>query len=237
MVRRWSYINLLNQPITQNFMTSWHSSFEATVNAYMYLRKPFYPATKLTRRRWARRRHLTNWIALSTVMSNWASSYLFYRQVEKSIYAQLLTKHSYVALSILNFKNSIPALHKNTEKVLASSVIKKVFTYYTHFSSPRLKFLQAFKFTNLTFVSLFGSAHTSKASLPSFLAESPTAVPFLVDNYESFTPTTTNFSSNVLNPLSNLQLVFSLMLRLSIASIIALRRLFVRLLSFSLRNQ
>ena len=169
-------------------------------------------------------------------MSNWASSYVFYRQVEKSMYAQLLTKHSYVALNILSFKNSIPALHKNTEKVVASSVIKKVFTYYTYLSSPRLKFLQAFKFTNLTFVSLFGSTHTSKAALPNSLTESSTAVPFLVDNYESFTPTTTNFSSNLLSPLSNLNLIFSLALRLSIGSLIALRRLFVRLLFFSFSN-
>ena len=220
MVRRWSYINQLNQPTIYKFEAARHSAFESTVNTYMYLRKPFYSSTKLTRRKWARRRHLTNWISLSAVMSNWSSSYRFYCNLEKSLYAQLLTRHSFIAFSVLSFKSSIPALHRSTEKIVASSLINKVFKYYANPSFARLRFFQTLKFTNITFISLFNSAHTSTSSVYNSLNDSAAVVPTLLDNADSFTSLGT-----AIQPTNDLSLLLSTILRMFLASVIALRRL------------
>ena len=184
MVRRWSYINQINRISSSEFQSSSDAAFDSVVNSHMYLRKSFNSSTTITRRKWARRRHLSNWLSISNVMSNWSSSYLFNRRLLKALHAQLLTKHSFIVLSVLSFKNSIPSLHKNTESVISSTLTRSLFNYFQRYNSSRLMFFKSLKNINVTFLSL--TSKPKKGFDVSNLKSSSAFVPMLLDAGESF---------------------------------------------------
>ncbi len=234
MVRRWSHINQMNALAPSLYRAPTEASFESTVNACMYLRKPFYSATTLTRRKWARRRHLSNWLALANVMSNWSSAYLFYRHTEKATYSQFLTRYSYLSFGILAFKNSLPAMHRSSETVISSTLTKKILRYFSNSKLPRFYYFRSLKFTNVTFTSLLTLPNKSRLLPPQNLLESTFSVPFLVDAGNFLLPFTSPVSKTSLSPINSFLGLTSLSLQALLSSTIALRKLLIMLLHWSL---
>ena len=225
MVRRWSYINQINRISFSEFQSSSDAAFDSVVNSHMYLRKSFNSSTTITRRKWARRRHLSNWISISNAMANWSSSYLFNRRLMKALYAQFLTKNSFIALSVLSFKNSIPSLHKNTESVVSSTLTRSLFSYFQRYNSNRLMFFKSLKNINVTFLSL--PSNSIKGLDIAGLKSSSAFVPMLLDAGKSFS--SIELTSGKLRAVYMLSALQKILLKQHLAVLTSLRKAFVLL--------
>lgn len=202
MVRRWSHINYFNKIKFVNFQNVYEGSFDFNVNSNMYLRKHFSGTTTLTRRKWARRKHLTSWLALSMVMSDWSRSYRFNRQILKTLYVYSLTKSTVVAFSTLGFKNSLPSLHKNTENVVLSSISKKFIYYFNNCNQILFNFFRNYKNLNLTFIAF--------AATPNFSSidnDSTMFINLLISSFGTLTPANKNLKKTLTSSLCTAQLM------------------------------
>lgn len=153
MVRRWSYINSINTFYNQGYDSKRQSAFGVTVKATMYFRKPYSAYTVLSRRRWARRKHLFGWLALSNVLKTWAQTYRFQRNYLKSSSRTHFSKSSFLAFNTISLRNSLPSKHQGAESVVVSSLTRKVLRYFSTLLNPRLRSLMSFKNINLSMVS------------------------------------------------------------------------------------
>jgi len=159
MVRRWSYINMINDVQPSAFRNAKNVAFSVTMNTSMYLKKIYTPATTLVRRKWSRRRHLHNWLAITNVMKDWARGYRFYRNYNNFVFNQYFTRNSFIAFNLVSAKNSIPCLHAGSEDVLAASVTRRVLKYFSWASNTRLRFLTSIKHSAILLVS-YDSLHS-----------------------------------------------------------------------------
>ena len=183
MVRRWSYINIINGLSSPEFKITRRVAFSTTMNTSMYLRKLYTPATTLIRRRWSRRRHLHNWLATTNILKDWARGYRFYRNYNNFVFNQHFTKNSFLAFNLVSAFNSIPCLHKGSLDVITGSVTRRVLSYFNHFSNPRLKFLRFMKYSAILSVS-YDPNHLDLSDFESHAA----LVPLVVDNLGSVLP-------------------------------------------------
>lgn len=141
MVRRWSYINQMNNAHLSGFRLVRKGAFDVNMNSTMYLRKSYALSTKNPRHRWARRKHLYNWIPLANVLKDWAKTYRFYRKYNKFVFNQYFTKNSLLSFNLVSSLNSIPCLHKGSENVVAAPVTRRTLQYFQHLTNPRFRFL------------------------------------------------------------------------------------------------
>ncbi len=216
MVRRWSYINSVNTIGDASFGGMRHAAFDATITATMYLRKSYSVPTKLTRRRWARRKHIYGWLPLANIVKDWAHAYRFYRNYNKVVFNQHLTRNSFIAFSLISVKNSIPCLHKNSELLVVGTFSSKILRYFTHFMNPRIRLLR-----------LFGNIN------PSIVSYDPKYSPLAeVNDYTFVTPllghqvtTTEHLELGNKNPSQLTQLILPLVQKLSFRGAYGLYRL------------
>ena len=158
-------------------------------------------------------------------MSNWSSSYLFNRRLMKALHAQFLTKNSFIALSVLSFKNSIPSLHKNTESVVSSTLTRSIFSYFQRYSSSRLVFFKSLKNINVTFISL--TPKSMKGLDVTSLKSSSAFVPMLLDAGESFS--SIELTSTKLRAIYTLYALQNTLLKQYLAVITSLRKVLIML--------
>lgn len=177
MVRRWSYINSLNSTYKPSFDGKRQSTFTVTVKSTMYFRKPYSVPTVLSRRRWARRKHLYGWLPMSNVVKSWAQTYRFVRNYLKSVLRSSMFKSSFIAFNLVSLRNLAPSSYKGLENILLSSVSRKTLRYFSAKFSPRMSSLLHFKNANIALMSL-------PDVLPSVSRHTDTnyAVPMLIDN-------------------------------------------------------
>lgn len=153
MVRRWSYINEINNLSPFDLRSGRLGAFDSTFRSVTYWRKPFSLSTRLLRRRWTRRKHLYSWLALSNVIKDWAYTYRFHRNFLKSVFYQHVSVNSFFTFNLLNAKNSIPTLHKGSELIVLSSSTRRILTYFTRFNNARIRFILSFKSWNFSVMS------------------------------------------------------------------------------------
>ena len=206
MVRRWSYINSLNCTPLLASRSIPKASVDANLNTLMYLKKRYALATKLTRRQWARRKHLHNWIAPLNVLKDWAKSYRFYRNVSKLIYFQFFTKNSFIAFNLVSARHSIPALYKGSELILTGSYSKRVLRLFNIYPNSRCIFFSSFSYTRILTISLHSSMSSNQIS--DFFSSQSSVVPLYYDTLTSLTPwdTVTTSATSLRNLFSLLTL-------------------------------
>lgn len=144
---------MLNSEVPSSYTEMRRAAFDETINTTMYLRKTYAVSSRLTRRQWARRRHLNGWLAHSNVLKRWAQTYRFHRNHNKFIYSQHFTKTSVLAFDLVRSKNSIPCLFKGAESVITSSVTRKILRYFNTYRNARMQSLRQFKHLLLLSVS------------------------------------------------------------------------------------
>lgn len=156
MVRRWSYINSVNSLAPRDFRYMRKAAFDTTVNATMYLRKTYSIPTRLTRKRWARRKHIHNWLYSANVLKDWAQCYRFHKNHNKSVLNQFFTPNAFIAFNLVSLTNSLPCLHKGSENVVTASFTRRILKYFSNYSSlnPRLRALAQLKYLNVSFMSI-----------------------------------------------------------------------------------
>jgi hypothetical protein len=153
MVRRWSYINSLNSTYKHSLDGKRQSTFTVTVKSTMYFRKPYSVPTVLSRRRWARRKHLYGWLPMSNIIKSWAQTYRFVRNYLKSVMRSNMFKSSFIAFNLVSLKNMAPSSYKGLETILISSVSRKTLRYFSTKVSSRMNSLLHFKNANIAFMS------------------------------------------------------------------------------------
>lgn len=153
MVRRWSYLNSVNSVYKNDLVTAEKSFFDVNTNATMYLRKLYTLSTKLTRKQWSRRKHISNLLPISNVLKNWSRSYRFYRNCNKLVLMQFFTKNTFLAFNLTGLRNVFPGLHKGSGHFLTGSFSKKMGAYYARFPQNRFTTLQLLRNSNTLYVS------------------------------------------------------------------------------------
>ena len=186
MIRRWSYINSINCGNLISSRAMQKATVDVNMNTLMYLKKKYTPATRLTRKRWARRKHIHNWIPNLNVLRDWARSYRFYKNHNKLVYNQFFTKHSFLAFNIIGARNSIPALHKGSENLIAGSYTQRLLKYFSAYSNPRLAFFRSFKNSRLLTVSCYSQSELSADS--TFFEINSPALPLFTDKLTAALP-------------------------------------------------
>lgn len=177
MVRRWSYINALNSTYKNSFNSKRQSTFTVTVKSTMYFRKPYSVPTVLSRRRWARRKHLYGWLPMSNIIKSWAQTYRFTRNYLKSVMRSNMFKSSFIAFNLISLRNLSPSSYKGLETILISSISRKTLRYFSNKVSPRMSSLLHFKNANLALMSLPGALSSVSKHM-----ENNYVAPLLIDN-------------------------------------------------------
>ena len=231
MVRRWSYINAINSSYAYRFDSKRQSTFSVTVKSTMYFRKPYSVPTVLSRRRWARRKHLYSWLPLSNIIKSWAQTYRFMRNYLKSVMRSHLFRSSFIAFNLVSLKNLAPASYKGFETIALSSTSRKTLRYFSTKLSPRMTSLLHFKNANLAFLSLNGELSDVSQHF-----DTSYAVPLLVDdmNYKSdvtYLPSSTNTHS-----LAQIQALLTRAVNSCFQSVLGLYRVLVLLTLVRLKN-
>jgi hypothetical protein len=179
MVRRWSYINFINCGGLISSRAMPKASADVNMNTLMYLKKRYAPATRLTRKQWARRKHFHNWIAPMNVLKDWAKTYRFHRNHAKVVYYQFFSKHSFLAFNLVAARNSIPALNKGSEDVVTGAYTRRLIRYFQRYSNPRIQLFNSFGHSRVLAISYYTNDPYSEVS--SWFDGNRAVVPLLSD--------------------------------------------------------
>lgn len=202
------------------------ASIDVNLNTLMYLKKRYQFATKLTRKQWARRRHVHNWLAHNNVLKDWAKSYRFHRNSTKLIYYQFFTKNSFIAFNLVSARSSIPSLNKGSADIITGSYVKRYLRFFSFYSHPRFKFFSSFQSTRLLTISLNPSVQSHE--IGNFFESQTSVVPLYLDNLTSLMPWTSLTDSSMQKQKALFQL-FRTILSLQLAYILKLYKVLVLL--------
>jgi hypothetical protein len=228
MVRRWSRVVISNRQPLNDLTRSSDAAFDVNVNSSMYLRKAYASETSLRRRQWSRRRHLSNWLALSNILKDWASAYRFYRNYTRFALNQNFSSSSLIAFDLVNSLNTSSGLVKGSEDVVVAVVNRRWLNYFCRFNTSRWALFRQLKSSLPIFVS-FSPLSIDRASIP----EMPSFRPLLScedASLTSFHPSSINQALPKLAVARSFDLLFQLTQR----SALAVYRLLILLTLFRL---
>lgn len=159
------------------------AKFDTTINTTMYLKKLYSPATRLTRKQWARRKHTHNWLAHSNVLKDWACSYRFHKNYTKLVHQQFFTKNSFLAFNVVAAQNSIPALCGGSASLLTGTFTRRILKYFQLQANPRFAFLRFFKNARMLAVSYYAKEDNYLS-----IKDNLSVVPLFTDSLTSALP-------------------------------------------------
>ena len=154
MVRRWSYLASVNSFYDKSYEGHQQAAFGVTVRATMYFKGTYTVPSKLTRGRWARRRHVYGWLHLSNILKSWSQIYRFNRTHLKGSLRQHVTPLNFLAFNAVTVQNSIPSRHVGSNNIAVSTLPKRVVRYFSKYNVARSLFLLKLKNFNISYVSI-----------------------------------------------------------------------------------
>lgn len=154
MVRRWSYLASVNSFYNNYYEGHQQAAFGVTVRATMYFKGTYTVPSKLTRGRWARRRHIYGWLHLSNILKSWSQIYRFNRAHLKGSLRQHVTPLNFLAFNAVTVQNSIPSRHAGSNNIVVSTLPKRVIRYFSKYNVTRSLFLLKLKNFNISYVSV-----------------------------------------------------------------------------------
>ena len=150
MIRGWSYVNRLNNTFFGKYSDLNFIHYESTFKSNIHFKKSVNSISKLSRKSWSRRRHLTNWIVYQNVFSNWSNDYLFFKHYNKSVFNYQLLKNSFLTYNFMILKKTNNSYIKGIESFISSSFVNKLFSYFNKLNFNSYLFLRKLK-NNLWF--------------------------------------------------------------------------------------
>ena len=224
MIRRWSYINTLNNLPSLDIKKIRISSSDAIVNSLMYLRREFPIQTRARRKSWARRIHTNDLLTLSNVMIIWAKEYRFFRNYNRSVTYQFFSKNTYLSFNLTFSKPLLARYSKSNVSSLGSSIPKNLIHYFRRsFVRSRLEYLLVYRNHSWSLASFPSSISSEKEPQLS------THHPFAVTDTHSLIPVNTIKSDSGL-----IAATLALTARVFTAWVIALYGVLVKLFLFRL---
>lgn len=129
MVRRWSYLNLINTTFSSEHKALAFAHHYVTFKATTYYRKSIHRITKLSRRSWSRRKHIHNWLLYQNLLANWAQDYLFFRKYNRWALTLNLFRNSYLTHNLLILKKASTTDFAGSEEVVVSNFVRRIIRY------------------------------------------------------------------------------------------------------------
>jgi len=129
MVRRWSYLNLINTTFSSEHKALAFAHHYVTFKATTYYRKSIHRITKLSRRSWSRRKHIHNWLLYQNLVANWAQDYLFFRKYNRWALTLNLFRNSYLTHNLLILKSASISDFDGSEEVIVSKFVRRIIRY------------------------------------------------------------------------------------------------------------
>ena len=129
MVRRWSYLNLINTTFSSEHKALAFAHHYVTFKATTYYRKSIHRITKLSRRSWSRRKHIHNWLLYQNLVANWAQDYLFFRKYNRWALTLNLFRNSYLTHNLLILKSASISDFDGSEGVIVSKFVRRIIRY------------------------------------------------------------------------------------------------------------
>lgn len=171
MVRRWSHLNNINSNFfsgtykNTNDLLSRHNM--TTFKSTTYYRNKLYvqDITKIRRKSFFRRRHLSNWLPYFFVLNNWALDYLFFRKYSKTLLAINLTKNNYIVYNNSNLLNSTVGETPQFNGFFITFLSSRVFNYCNSYKTGFLFFKKNISNRNLMLSSTLSDSFVTKTNV------------------------------------------------------------------------
>lgn len=141
MVRRWSYLNLINSScllLDANYMQHMKAHTFRTFKATTFFRKKLYieGPSKLTRKSYYQRRRVNNSLFYYNVMINWSQDYLFFRKYSRELLLLGSSSYNYLMQNTLVYSkvplNEIPGYESIQFTYFVKSVLRYCLSFCTH---------------------------------------------------------------------------------------------------------
>jgi hypothetical protein len=170
MVRRWSYLNLLNSShlvLDANYMKHMRSHMFRTFKATTFFRRRLYleGPSKLTRKSYYHRRRVNNSLFYYNVMVNWSQDYLFFRKYSRELLMLGASTYNYLIQNTLVYSstplNELPGYESFQFTYFVNSVVKYCLNT-SKFSIPSLYALSKNSFIYTTSTRLIQSSKKQK---------------------------------------------------------------------------
>ena len=161
MVRKWLYLTTLNSNFRKRSLFLSQCGQDPNVNVTTYLEEDYPLESRLFRRQWSRRKHITSWLFLVNVLSVWSKEYRFHSLISKSCYSYKFFRYSYLTFNAAQTTHFLSSSFKGTEKIITSHWPKRVIRYINSKLPPKLThFITIYSELNLTFASYNNSSTT-----------------------------------------------------------------------------
>jgi len=145
MIRRFEYINTINNIVLRDFTTRrWNSviiSFKkvARLNRYEHLSFRFITKHEM-RRAWKKRKHSFEYVLYLNVLSLWSTEYVFFRKLIKFNYNYCIAKSTLFVHNYALLRCEIPATTVNSENTYLARLPRVALSYFLKINIRRYKF-------------------------------------------------------------------------------------------------
>jgi len=215
MVRRWSYLNNINDIFFNQYNKLTFTHYQQNFKNTTVFRKEISQLSSLSRKSWARRKHLTNWIIYQNVLTDWSNEYLFFKQYNRSTLSFQLFSNSFLTQNQLLIKKLTASTSLGTEKVILGTITSKITQYTLKSNSFVSHFLRNYKNINWMYVTYPRNAFMSPDLLALFQ-------PIFYISQSTF------YQSNNVAPYTTyLQTIFNLLFQIIVLKIVELYKVVV----------
>lgn len=152
MVRRWSYLNSINNIFFNQYKSLNFVHYEQSFKTNIVFKKEISPLSLITRKSWSRRKHLTNWLIYQNVLTDWSKDYIFFKKYNKFTLVYRMFKNSFFSYNLFLIKKLNVSASVGSEKIIFSSLTSKISKYCSKYSTSLHSFLQQYKNVNWLYV-------------------------------------------------------------------------------------
>ena len=129
MVRRWSYLNSINNIFFNQYKSLNFVHYEQSFKTNIVFKKEISPLSLITRKSWSRRKHLTNWLIYQNVLTDWSKDYIFFKKYNKFTLVYRMFKNSFFSYNLFLIKKLNVSASVGSEKIIFSSLTSKISKY------------------------------------------------------------------------------------------------------------
>jgi hypothetical protein len=152
MIRRWSYLNNINNVFFDQYKLLNFVYYEQSFKNNIVFRKEINLISTISRKSWSRRKHLTNWLIYQNVLTDWSKDYLFFKKYNRFTLIFQMFKNTFFSYNIFITKKLSVSSTIGVENILFSTLTSKIIRYCSKYSSNFHSFLQNYKNINWLYI-------------------------------------------------------------------------------------
>ena len=154
MVRRWSYLNSVNNIFFNQYQSLNFIHYEQSFKNNIVFRKEISYISSISRKSWSRRKHLTNWLLYQNVLTDWSREYTFFKKYNRFTAIFQMFTNSFLTYNTFLIKKLNASSSAGAEKIIFSSLTSKIIKYGSKYSLNFYLFLQNYKNMNWLYVTI-----------------------------------------------------------------------------------